>query len=163
MDAKLHKLLMMALRSDTNSNEAQAAFIAARRFSLDKDVDKLLDSGVATERVVYRTHNQNDYYNEFTLHIPSKFQFSMIERVFIDGVQLKVHVQMIKCEGQSGYSDKGALLVIGVSGTKNNVNKYSIMLDGYIDQINDSTSTKKTSTPPIKTKEKSFWSNLFKK
>ena len=174
MDAKLEKLLMMALRSDTNDHEADAAFRAARRMSKGQDVHKLLSSGVTTvvEKVVYRTREEGSFAREFILHIPPSYQFSMMERVFKDGDQHDVHVQMLKCDGQKSNITSGLRLEIRVSGTKQNVQAYSTMLDGYIAQIKNSRTTNKQGARPAQAEKppaadaspkKGFWSKLFGK
>lgn len=182
MDDKLRKLLMMALRSDTNDHEASAAFQAARRMSKDKDVDKLLGSGVTTvvEKVVYRTAARGNHRRQFEISVPASFQFSMLERAFKDGAQHSVDVHMVSCESQSATYNSGLRLVVEVVGDKANVDNYSIMLDGYIDQVREksrNTAAPKRSAPPRakappqdskpsaaqEAPQKGFWSKLFGK
>jgi hypothetical protein len=169
LDAKLEKLLMMALRSDTNDHEADAAFRAARRMSKGQDVHKMLSSGVTTvvEKVVYRTAALGNHKRQFEISVPASFQFSMLERVFLDGAQHSVDVHMISCGSQNNSINSGLKLVVEVVGDKSNVDDYSIMLDGYIDQVKDKV---RGHSPPRSNKDsekhsakKSFWSKLFGK
>lgn len=175
MDDKLHKLLMMALRSDTNDHEADAAFRAARRMSKGQDVHKLLSNGVSTvvEKVVYRAAAKGNHKRKIEILVPSRFQFSMMERVFKDGADHSVDVHMVSCESQSNKLNGGLKLVVEIVGDKSNVDDYSVMLDGYIDQVKDKVrnqSSTRAQTPPHnnpasenKSSQKGFWAKLFGK
>lgn len=164
MDTKLHKLLTMALRADTNDNEADSAFRAARRLTKDQDVTKLLDGGTerVVERVVYRTVPTGDHKIQLSITVPMTFQFAMIERIFGDAQALGVEIELISCKSQTAMADSGMCIVFRAIGNHTAVESFNDNMDNYIEQAERKAPPKSSWTPPPgPPRKKGFWEKLF--
>ena len=153
MDSKFRNVLNLALHPSTGEGEAQAALNRARAMVSKTGFDSLVGaspSPVVRDKIVYRDKEKVVYKDKLvyrdrpswttkitmSIKVRARWQFSMIERLFVDAPIVGVEVFLQSCESQTGTIDSGVVIKILVCGTKTSVEKYDNMIDGYIDQMN---------------------------
>jgi hypothetical protein len=171
MDTKLRSILAIALRPETTEGEAAAAMAAARRMVAKSGFDTLVGADgaeriVHRDRVVYRRASNGNCSKTMTITISPTYQFSMIERISMDAVELGLDVEVISCKGVDNSVHNGMVIKINVIGKEGNIEWYTNRMHGYINHAraeNDQRAQAKESykpKPAPRSREKSWWDIL---
>lgn len=152
MDTRFRSILNLALHPSTGNGEAQAALDRARSMVAKNGFDNLagaVPQPVVKEKIVYRDKEKEVVYQYryvdrpswtttsiMTIKTNSRWQFSVIERAFIDAPKIGVEVFLESCEARNKTIDSGAIIKIRVCGTKSTVAIYDNLITKYVDQMN---------------------------
>lgn len=152
MDTRFRSILNLALHPSTGNGEAQAALDRARSMVAKNGFDNLVGAApqpVIKEKIVYRDKEKEVVYqyryvdrpswtrtSVMTIKTNSRWQFSLLERIFLDAPKIGVEVFLESCEPRNKTIDSGAIIKIRICGTKNTVEQYDDLITSYIDQMN---------------------------
>lgn len=141
MDAKLRKVLELALHPNTGEAESQAALRAARKLTQDADLNQLLQASSAHSNLHKPTHSM-----PVKLTVPATYMHNMIERLFEDAHALSVTVRITSCRAPNRNPGKGMILEFIMEGSSINLNRMGDQIRRHVAYMQNNSKQKTTST-----------------
>lgn len=178
MSDKLRNILALALRPETGSGEATAAFAAARRLAAKDGIDKAFESRtevktktvykdrvVYKDRIVYRpvTFPSDAETWNYKLTVPPAYHHNTIEHMFQIAYRYGIWIDVRSCKPRNGKIAESTIFELTLHGKRELIDLFDSRMDRFVDELRKSGYMHSADAQVLKEPARSFFVRMIKK